>query len=198
MAQIITESNPREISKHWALAMAYGMGRPLKATDLDIYRSMMQEYEPRRATVAIESNETRFRSFAERYVIARAPSFRPGLEEEDQWTCMLNAKSAYKKIAAMGQGITAEELRMENGQLPAPTQGGACATATPYSHAQNVLSRPNAPPSAHETEQAKQLGNRSWTDRLDAMVYGTIAGLSPSYRGGNRASRRAATKGTTK
>lgn len=187
MAQIITESNPREISKHWALAMAYGM---------------RQTYEPRRATVAIESNETRFRSFAERYVIARAPSFRPGHEEEDQWTCMLNAKSAYKKIAAMGQGITAEELRAarpgpQPSQSPAGPQGQS-ATATPYSQAQNVLSRPNAPPSAHETEQAKQLGNRSWTDRLDAMVYGTIAGLSPSYRGGNRATRRAATKGTTK
>lgn len=63
-----------------------------------------------------ETNESRFRSFCERYMIERASTFRAAHEEEDQWTCMLNAKSAYRKIEAMGRGISAEDeaLRATN------------------------------------------------------------------------------------
>ena len=47
----------------------------------------------------------RFRSFAERYMISRAHNFRVDHEEEDQWNCILNAKSAYNKIARVGANI---------------------------------------------------------------------------------------------
>lgn len=47
----------------------------------------------------------RFRSFAERYMIARAHNFRPEHEKEDQWTCILNAKAAYAMIARVGANI---------------------------------------------------------------------------------------------
>lgn len=42
----------------------------------------------------------RFRSFAERYVAARAALFSVEHEREDAWKCILNAKSVYKQIAA--------------------------------------------------------------------------------------------------
>lgn len=77
----------------------------------------------------METNETRFRSFCERYVLARASMFREGHEEEDQWTCMLNAKSAYRKIEAMGRGITNEDVAMaakeaqQAGQVTSPGVG---------------------------------------------------------------------------
>lgn len=54
-----------------------------------IYTTMMQEEE-----------EKRFRSFAERYVIERASTFRSGEHElEDAWSCVERAKKAYGMIA---------------------------------------------------------------------------------------------------
>lgn len=47
----------------------------------------------------------RFRSFAERYMIARAHNFRVGHEKEDQWQCILDAKTAYAMIARTGREI---------------------------------------------------------------------------------------------
>lgn len=41
----------------------------------------------------------RFRSFAERYVIERAGSFRPGSELEDAWRTIQDAKRVYGMIA---------------------------------------------------------------------------------------------------
>lgn len=43
----------------------------------------------------------RFRSFAERYVAARAALFSVENEREDAWKCILNAKSVYKQISAV-------------------------------------------------------------------------------------------------
>lgn len=52
--------------------------------------------------VALNSEEERFRSFAERYVIERALNFRPGHEQEDAWAAMLDAKGIYAQIRGLG------------------------------------------------------------------------------------------------
>lgn len=48
-----------------------------------------------------ENEMSRFRSFAERYVIARAATFRVDHEEADSWECILRAKSVYKMISGV-------------------------------------------------------------------------------------------------
>lgn len=50
-------------------------------------------------------SDPRFRSFAERYIIARANYFRVGHETEDAWNCLLDAKRVYKMAQRMGETI---------------------------------------------------------------------------------------------
>lgn len=52
--------------------------------------------------VALNTEEERFRSFAERYVIERAPTFRTGHEQQDAWAAMLDARSIYTGIKSVG------------------------------------------------------------------------------------------------
>lgn len=71
--------------------------------------------------------ETRFRSFAERYVIERASSFKVGNEDADGWEAIQRAKTAYKQIAMMaaaafpdlkpGQGYTGSIQGATNTQM---------------------------------------------------------------------------------
>jgi hypothetical protein len=65
---------------------------------------------PAQANVKKPSDQ-RFRSFAERYVIARAHYFRTPLSEhtEDQWSCVLDAKRVYAMIDRVGQNIEPED-----------------------------------------------------------------------------------------
>lgn len=65
---------------------------------------------PTHANVKKPSDQ-RFRSFAERYVIARAHYFRqePELLLEDSWSCILDAKRLYAMIARTGQNIEPED-----------------------------------------------------------------------------------------
>ena len=43
----------------------------------------------------------RFQSFAERYVIARAPTFKTGNEREEAWRAVLDARGMYRQITEM-------------------------------------------------------------------------------------------------
>lgn len=56
-------------------------------------------------------SDARFRSFAERFMIARAHLFRadPKGLAEDTWSCILDAKRAYHMIARTGQNIEPED-----------------------------------------------------------------------------------------
>lgn len=56
-------------------------------------------------------SDQRFRSFAERYLIARAHFFRQEPEglAEDQWSCILDAKRAYRMIQRTGENIEPED-----------------------------------------------------------------------------------------
>lgn len=50
----------------------------------------------------------RFRSFAERYIIERASTFRTGYEREEAWTATLDAKTIYGNIARAAQDAEPE------------------------------------------------------------------------------------------
>lgn len=56
-------------------------------------------------------SDQRFRSFAERFVVARAGYFRQDPEgmAEDSWACILDAKRVYAMIERTGQNIEPEE-----------------------------------------------------------------------------------------
>jgi len=47
-------------------------------------------------------SDSRFRSFAERYLIERAAHFRQDHIDIDTWSCIMDAKRAYKQIEAVG------------------------------------------------------------------------------------------------
>lgn len=53
-------------------------------------------------------SDMRFRSFAERYTIERASTFREAYLMEDTWRCIQDAKRAYKQIEAVGRTIAEE------------------------------------------------------------------------------------------
>lgn len=66
----------------------------------------------------------RFRSFAERYVIARAGSFDPSKSLEDSWACVQEAKKVYMLIARASDDLEPPQ------QVPnaAATQGPSAAS----------------------------------------------------------------------
>lgn len=77
--------------------------------------------------MAMNSDQERFRSFAERYIIERAHAFRPGHEQEDAWAALLDAKSSYGQIKSVGLATFNES---DNSVQAAPGQ----SPATPYSN----------------------------------------------------------------
>jgi len=59
--------------------------------------------------MASDMEETRFRSFAERYVVERAAAWTtPAQFDTESNATLLEAKSVYKRIAAMARGVSAE------------------------------------------------------------------------------------------
>lgn len=62
----------------------------------------------------------RFRSFCERYLIARAEFFTKGREEEDAFACMLQANAIYKRLNAYS-------AHFEKREEPQDAQGSAVA-----------------------------------------------------------------------
>lgn len=47
----------------------------------------------------------RYRSFCERYIIARASQFRAGQEREDAWNASLDALSIYRRIEMQSRDV---------------------------------------------------------------------------------------------
>lgn len=135
-------------------AMADIMSNPTRALMIDkekVFKYLMGSHAqqsqrvrvrvPEEFTMGMESNEQRFRSFAERYVIARAATFRAGQEDEDGWAAALVAKSLFRKMEAMGRGVTKEDIAMmeappdpqaqTSAQVRAELRGAAGQMATP-------------------------------------------------------------------
>lgn len=49
------------------------------------------------------TEQDRFRAFAEQYVVSRAPSFKPGDEQQGGWQAALDAKTIYDTIVSVSQ-----------------------------------------------------------------------------------------------
>lgn len=81
----------------------------------------------------------RYRSFCERYIIARASQFRVGQEREDAWNASLDALSIYRHIemqsrdvdrpATQQAGVSAGPQTPMVGPTPWPTPREAIAQA---------------------------------------------------------------------
>ena len=58
-----------------------------------------------------QRSDTRFRSFAERFMVERAKFFRADAKglQEDIWKCVLDAKSAYAMIERVGRSVAERE-----------------------------------------------------------------------------------------
>jgi hypothetical protein len=84
--------------------------------------------------MALNTEEERFRSFAERYVIERAQSFTVGHEQEEAWRALLDAKSLYMQVKGMGSVTFGQQdttqAPMTNGQTN-PASGGLVPRAQP-------------------------------------------------------------------
>jgi hypothetical protein len=82
---------------------------------------------------------TRFRSFAERYVIERASTFKGDTEMEDAWNAVERAKSIYKHIENVANVEDAKDLKQEHAtrsqgmatQGPPESVAGAAMKAWP-------------------------------------------------------------------
>lgn len=83
----------------------------------------------------------RFRSFAERYVVARAPTFDPKTEQEDAWEALLNARTIYEQIGQMSKNVDTPD-----------TQQMLAGAATPLSAA--GMNRPQYPRNLSAKPQA--------------------------------------------
>jgi hypothetical protein len=82
------------VTKAAALGMGYGSGKSVFSAQLDLYRAMMS---------MSSDGYSRFRSFAERFLIERASTFRTDHMAEDTWQCVQDAKRAYGLIRSTGK-----------------------------------------------------------------------------------------------
>lgn len=89
----------------------------------------------------------RFRSFAERYVVARAEHFRIGHEREDAWSATMDAKTVYGNIARM-----ASDAEPDMGGNA--TQAGTSAGSPGGTGAMNFNIPPKKPRSATPNKPA--------------------------------------------
>ncbi len=60
--------------------------------------------------MATSNSDSRFRSFAERYIVARAATFRVGHEAEDGWLALLDARRLYTMARVMGENLDPQAI----------------------------------------------------------------------------------------
>lgn len=108
----------------------------------------------------------RFRSFAERYVVARAPTFDPKTEQEDAWEALLNARTIYEQIGQMSKTVDPPATQLLAGQAPA---AGNLSRTPPQMNA--TFPKPQAkpivaPPLAHTSRVVRAVqsmgGKAGW------------------------------------
>lgn len=98
----------------------------------------------------IQTEKERFRSFAERYIVARASVWKPGEEDTAGWAAVQDAKRLYKQIAKQGE-IVDQEFREEAYKQQAANQAQTPTVSGPYTpptHAslKKMLQPPVTPP----------------------------------------------------
>ena len=125
----------------------------------------------------------RFRSFAERYVVERAGSFRTGFEQEDAFAAVLDAKGIYNNIAAQAkymdqpeQGETTQSPLQGAGQQAAPNAFNPIPPRTGIgsSNPQQVRVRVASPPHAIGTGNTAPVLTPppSWRDTVRTILKG--------------------------
>jgi hypothetical protein len=100
---------------------------------------------------------TRFRSFAERYVIERAGTFKADTEMQDAWNAVERAKSIYKHIENVAN---VEADRVSGGEATQAPQSGP---GLPGSLAVSARPRITTPQSIVAVPPA--INSQSWTGR---------------------------------
>ena len=83
---------------------------------------------------------TRFRSFAERYVIERASTFKSDTEMQDAWSAVERAKSIYKHIENVAE-VEARKDMVSGGEAtqgPQASPGNTGAFASAQTLAQKI------------------------------------------------------------
>jgi hypothetical protein len=106
---------------------------------------------------------TRFRSFAERYVIERASTFKADTEMQDAWSAVERAKSIYKHIENVAEVEARKDQKVampdKDHRQHRATQGN---TGTVQALAQRVIAARRAMQSA---QIAPAINSQSWTGR---------------------------------
>lgn len=114
--------------------------------------------------------QKRFRSFAERYVIERASTFRKGSEDEDGWDALQRAKSLYKQIDRMSVTMNPPE--------PVMQEGAASPNYGPYIPGQ-MNRRPPASPHVGHYDPLRDCvwDGKQW---IPAQMYVQVLGTAKS------------------
>lgn len=109
--------------------------------------------------VAMNTEEERFRSFAERYIIERAQSFAIGEEREAAWKALLDAKSAYMQIRGMAEATFAQNKNPQVGVAAAPPANPCTGRQVPkYKSAGPAVTQGMALHALKATETAPRKG----------------------------------------
>jgi hypothetical protein len=109
----------------------------------------------------------RFRSFAERYIVARAHVFRPGFEREDAWMATLDAKTIYQNVARAAKDAEPEpEAANQNAQQAGAGTLQPGAASPPINTYQNSVQSPRTIKPA----SIPPPGHPSFGDAIKALV----------------------------
>lgn len=110
---------------------------------------------------------SRFRSFAERYVIERASTFKVETEIEDAWSAVERAKTIYKHIDKVAEVEQAQEYALNAGNATNPRPQGATGCVGPLtpSRAPGIARRVIAAAQAGAVKHSPAINSQSWTGR---------------------------------
>lgn len=137
----------------------------------------------------MENEESkRFRSFAERYIVERAATFRDGEHElEDAWKCILAAKSIYNMTDQAANAFRKETMQggaMSGASQQAP-QGPLIGTGI-QNPPRNIYGVPmNIPPSALRAVAARRAAIKpggsppGTTSKIQRAIQSAVAQLYP-------------------
>lgn len=100
-------------------------------------------------------NFDRFRSFAERYVISRAASFRVGHEEEDGYMAVLQARTIYNNIQVQSESpVVCDNRPLQDPFASGGLVGGSANSARVGGATGAMRPTPNASSQAHNNSTA--------------------------------------------
>ena len=106
---------------------------------------------------------TRFRSFAERYVIERASTFKSDTEMQDAWSAVERAKSIYKHIENVAEVEACKDI-VSGGEATQAPQASPGNTGAYSTLAQKVTSARRAIATLGPQGPAA-INSQSWTGR---------------------------------